>query len=86
MKNKYIFIDEENSYNYGQITEVMLDVILVKLELGPGPPVQKLYHLTCLAHTNSVIFDTRKELLDFITYIETPSEEKDNVVKLKDKH
>lgn len=82
MKDWYIFIGEEECCYYGKIVNVYDEFILVKLMSSSGdiPQTSRLFHLTCLAHSDEIFFfENEQQLKDWLIWLDTP----ENNVKLK---
>lgn len=86
--NKYFFRSTDDYYNYGKITEDLGEGFFLLKFHGTSMPHMSIFHLMQMTETDEMntfnIFETEKELNDYIAWLETPSEKKNVVSLVKD--
>lgn len=80
MIGKWVCVNDGGHYNVGQVVAVVgVDFALVKIRPVYGPPTMRLYEMSEFTN-GSPLFDTEKELDEYIAWFETPDENKPKIV------
>lgn len=86
---KYFFLSTDEYYTFGKFVEELDDGFYLVHKTGCDKPHYCIFHLFHLAddgEKSCQIFDTEKELNDYVVWIEKPSDTKENVLKLVKKY
>lgn len=87
---KYFFIGTEEHYTYGKITESLSNDYYMIYKFGCENPYNCVFHISQLTdgmgNKFCQLFDSEKELNDYVKWIEEEESESSNVVKLVKKN